>query len=331
VVSARRLDLGLVSALRSQAVYHGLAAAMDEGTPDTVVFCRPREPYLCVGYHQRADQVLDLERCRRRGWLVVRRRIGGGAVYLDPDQVFYQVIVHRRRAPGHVGQIYRRYLAAPVLVLRWLGLEASLVGPNELEVGGRRIGGTGGGHLGQAVVVVGNLLLDFPHGRMAEAWRAPCPAFRGLAREGLGRYLTTLRRELPDPPPPAVLTELLARAYAETLGTELVPGALTEREERAIQAAEAELASPRFLLAGGGRATEALKIARGVYVCMVRDPVSARPVAVRVRHGVVEALAAADGTAEDGLRARLLGRVLDGPWDAEGAGAADGAAVAAAR
>lgn len=326
-MSMRRLDLGLVGALRSQAVYHGLAATMDEGTPDAVVFCRPREPYLCVGYHQRADQVLDLERCRRRGWLVVRRRIGGGAVYLDADQVFYQVIVHRRRAPHAVAQIYRRYLAAPVLVLRWLGLDARLVAPNEIEVGGRRIAGTGGGYLGQAVVVVGNLLLDFPEDRMAEAWRTPSPGFRGLAREGLGHYLTTLRRELGTPPAPALLTELLARAYAETLATELVPGALTGCEERAIRAAAAELASPRFLLADGGGVGEALKIARGVYVCMVRDPVSARSVAVRVRHGVVEALAT-DGTADADVRARLLGRLLDGPWEAEVAGPASGPAAA---
>lgn len=328
-MSLRRLDLGPVSALRSQAVYHGLAAAMDEHAPDTVVFCQPREPYLCVGYHQRADQVLDLEHCRRRGWRVVRRRIGGGAVYLDADQVFYQVIVHRRRAPRAVDEIYRRYLAAPVLALRWLGLDARLVAPNEIEVGGRRIAGTGGGYLGQAVVVVGNILLDFPAGRMAAAWRVPSPGFRALARESLDRDLTTLRRELSTPPPPAVLTDLLARAYAETLATELVPGALTAREERAIGAAEAELASPRFVLAGGGRGSGVLKIARGVYVCMVQDPASARPVAVRIRQGVVEALAA-DAAGDPGLPMRWLGRVLGEPWEEVVADAA-GPAVAATR
>jgi len=225
----RRIDAGFVSPLRSQALYHGLAEAMDGDTPDTIVFCAPDAPYFCAGYHQNAADVLDLGLCRRRGWPVLWRKIGGGAVYLDRAQLFYQVIVHRRRAPFAVADIYRTYLAAPVLALRRLGLDARLRAANEIEVGGRRIAGTGGGQLGEAVVVVGNVLLDFPDARMAAAWRAPSLPFRKLAREGLRCYLTTLARELPAPPAMDALREALARAYAETLGAPLVPGALTPR------------------------------------------------------------------------------------------------------
>jgi lipoate-protein ligase A len=279
---------------------------MDGATPDTVVLCAPTAPYFCVGYHQRAAEVLDLVRCRRRGWPVLRRKIGGGAVYLDHAQLFYQVVVHRSRAPLAVADIYRRYLAAPVLALRRLGLAATLTAPNEIEVDGRRIAGTGGGHIGEAVVVVGNILLDFPDVRMARAWRAPSAAFRRLAHEGLRRYLTTLAAVLPAPPSPASLAAAIARAYAETLGRPLVPGVLSAREEAAIAAAEAELAADAFVLGGEGRQERGLKIARGVYVYEARAPRAGVRVTLRVRDGRVDAIAVRG--AGPGPAADLVGR-----------------------
>jgi lipoate-protein ligase A len=298
----------VVSPLRSQAIYHGLAATMDAATPDTVVFCAPGAPYFCVGYHQQAAQVLDLDLCRARGWPVFRRRIGGGAVYLDARQLFYQVVVHRSRAPFAVDGIYTRYLAAPVAALRRLGLPARLVPPNEIEVGGRRIAGTGGGHIGEAVVVVGNILLDFPDARMARAWRAPSPPFRRLARQGLRRHLTTLRRELPSPPPSAAMTELLADAYARTLGRPLVPGTLSSRERAAVGRAEQELTSHAFVSGGGGRREVGLKIARGVYVYEGRAASADIEVTLRLGHGRVEAVSVRGADAR--LATRLVGSRL---------------------
>lgn len=309
----RRLDLGDQSPLASQAIYHGLARAMDGESPDTIVFCSPRSPYFCVGYHQRAADVLDLDLCRREGWPVLRRRIGGGAVYLDEGQLFYQVIVHRSRAPLAVDRVYARYLAGPVQALQRLGLAARLLPPNEIEVGWRRIAGTGGGQLGDAMVVAGNVLLDFPDARMARAWRAPSAAFRRLAHEGLRQCLTTLRLELPAPPSREALAALIADAYAETLGEPLVAGPLTAGEREAIAGAGHELASEAFVLGGHGRDDLGLKIARGVHVYEGGAAEAGLRVTVRVRHGVVDAVdVSGGGAAETGAEAarRLVGRPL---------------------
>jgi lipoate-protein ligase A len=314
----RRLDLGAVSPLRSQALYHGLAEAMTAATPDTVVFCTPAAPYFCVGYHQRAADVLDLGLCRRRGWPVLRRKVGGGAVYLDGGQLFYQVIAHRSRAPAAVERIYARYLAAPVAALRHLGVDARLLPPNEIEVGGRRIAGTGGGLLGEAVVVVGNVLFAFPDRRMARAWRAPSAPFRRLAHEGLRRHLTTLARCLPEPPSMDAVREAIATAYAAALGEPLAPGGLTEAEEGAIARAEAELASRAFALAGGGARRAGLKIARDVFVFEGRAGATGVRVSLRTREGRIDALAVR-GAARGATR-RLLGRPIGadaGPNPAE--------------
>lgn len=302
----RRLDLGFVTPLRSQAIYHGLAEAMDAGRPDTIVFCAPAEPYFCVGYHQRAGDVLDLGLCRRQGWPVLRRRIGGGTVYLDRHQLFYQAIVHHSRAPFSVERVYAIYLAAPVLALQRLGLDAALRAPNEIEVGGRRIAGTGGGQIGEAMVVVGNVLFDFPDAALARAWRAPSRPFRRLARAGLRSCLTTLGKELEAPPSMEALRDAIAAAYAETLGEELVAGAPTAREVEAIEAAERELASRAFILEGAGRRIAGLKIARGVYVYEGRAASAEVRVSLRVRDGVIDDLAVR-GADPDAAR-RLIGR-----------------------
>lgn len=309
----RRLDLGAVSPLRSQALYHGLAETMDETTPDTVVFCSPAAPYFCVGYHQAAEDVLDLALCRRAGWPVLRRKVGGGAVYLDEAQLFYQVVVHRSRAPFAVADIYRRYLMPAVMALRRLGLDVALRGINEIEARGRRIAGTGGGQLGDAVVVVGNVLFDFAHERMARAWRAPSTPFRRLAADGLRRYLTTLRHELPEVPPMAAVADVLAECYGESFARPLVSGGLSPREERAIVEAEVELASEAFVLDRPARPHRPLKIARGVWVGETTVGSGREPfrLTVRVRHGVIDAATATAPSWRRRMRS-LVGARLEG-------------------
>ncbi len=266
----RLLVLGEVRAIRSQAVYHGLARAMTEATPDTLVLCRPADACFCVGYHQDPEMELDTAFCRAHGYPILQRKIGGGAVLLNRDQLFYQLIIHASRAPLRVEAIYATFLAAPVAALRALGLPAALEGSNEIEVRGRRIGGTGGGRIGEAMVLTGNLLFDFPYELMTRAWKAPSEAFRRLAGEALRTSVTTLRCELSPGPSPAEVQELLARQYEETLDRTLITGTLTDAESAAVLEAEAELATP----CGEGGAISAgrvLKIARGVYVRQTDD------------------------------------------------------------
>lgn len=252
----RLLDLGQVPPLHSQALYHGLAEAMTPDSPDTIALLTPSAPYFCVGFHQNAAEELDLGWCRRHGYPVLQRLIGGGTVYLDENQLFYQCVFHRSRVPFRVDAIYQTFLRAPVETLRALGVDASLHDVNELEISGRRIAGTGGGQLGEAVVVTGNLLFDFDYDAMARGWRVPSEAFRQLAADGLRRYVTTLKRELPHPPSREEAKRLLSDSYAETLGRPLVAGALSVAEEDAIARAAARLA------AAGSRRAAALATAR---------------------------------------------------------------------
>lgn len=272
----RLLDLGLVDAWQTQAVYHALAEQMTDESPDTLIICRPRSPYLCLGYHQVYDAVFDRAECERRGLPVFRRRVGGGGTYLDADQLFYQCVFHHRRAPALAGAIYAQMLAAPVAALRRLGLNATLRDVNEIEIDGLRIAGTGGGRIGEASVVVGNILFDFDYETMAQVWRAPWAAFRDLAAAALRERVTTLRRLL-GAVSIADVQPLLLAAFAQAFGRSLAPGALTAAEEVYARQVADRLASPSFLALHNDGAPLAplrpLKIAAGVFIHAVESEV----------------------------------------------------------
>ncbi len=246
----RLLALGAVPWIQTQALYHALAKLMTEDTPDTIILLRPQEPYVCIGYHQSLSAVIDRAACRAAGLPIVRRRVGGGATYLDSNQQFYQCIFHHKRLPYRVSEVYARLLGAPVAVLQKLGLHAELRDGNEIEVDGRRIAGIGGGRIGEAVVVVGNILLDFDYEMMARIWRVPSEGFRCLAYEAMQRHITTLWGSLSPPASPISADEVqmrLAVAYSLALNRPVVLGSLTEAERAKTAEMEEQLVSEAWL------------------------------------------------------------------------------------
>jgi lipoate-protein ligase A len=312
------LNLGRVSWLASQAIYHGIAEAMSVGTPDTLILAIPEAPYFCIGYHQAAS-VLDVDRCRRKGRPIVRRQLGGGAVYLDSRQLFYQCVFHRTRVPARVDALYALLLSPAAAALRDLGIPARLRPVNEIEVEGRRIAGTGAGQIGEAAVVVGNVLFDFDYQEMAEAWRVPSEIFRELAVEGLHRHVTTLGRKVGDRVGIPDAVEALVRRYGEALGRRLLLGELTRAERAAVARAEERLADPRWVMRDGGLVQEGLKIAQGVFVREIERPTPAGSLKVtaRIRDRVIEALAIWGDAVEGGADMRGLEKALMGTRPAE--------------
>jgi lipoate-protein ligase A len=306
----RLLDCGTVSYARSQAIYHAVAEALTADAPDTLVVLSPDSPYFCIGFHQDPRQELDLDYCREHHYPVLRRRVGGGTTYLDANQLFYQLIVHHRRAPAMVSALYAFALRSPLETLRALGLNAELRHANELVVNGKRIAGTGAGRIGEASVVVGNFLFDFDYAAMANAWQTPNANYRQMAREGLERYVTTLRREMANAPAMHEVKALLIEKYGEVLRQPLAQGVLTADEERLVREAEHELASDEWLLEMRNPPRRGLKIADGVWMfadscyLLIGGSDGLLTVSARLRHGRVDAL---DITAQNGFGGPVWG------------------------
>ncbi len=262
----RVVDAGDAGAFRSQALWHGIASAMREGAGPTLSFCRPAEPYVGLGYHRSLAEI-DLDACRRLGLPVIRRRIGGGPVYLDAGQLFFQITLPADRAPARVDRLYELCLEPAAEAFRALGLDARLGGANDISVEDRKVSGTGAGRIGDGVTVVGNVMLRFPHERMVEVLALPGDRLRreclrlmkrhvsSLADEGLGEVGFDQARD--------ALIEAYGRAFGNPVASSLNAG-----EERAIREWQdrfqdpAWLAGPELPPAAGHR----IKISAGAWV-----------------------------------------------------------------
>ena len=66
--------------------------------PDTIRFLR-FEASALVGRHQAIGQELRLDYCRSNAVHLVRRITGGGAIYLDPGQLGWELVISRKRLP----------------------------------------------------------------------------------------------------------------------------------------------------------------------------------------------------------------------------------------
>jgi len=242
----RLLRLGLVSPLQTQAVYHMLAERMSVDEPDTVILCSPSAPYLCLGYHQSLSSIFNPDECRRRGLPVLRRRLGGGATFLDANQIFYQCIFHHSRMPAMLKDIYQVALSAPVATLKRLGLNAELRDVNEIEVNEKRIAGTGGGRIDEACVVVGNLLFDFDFETMISVWQTPTSSFRILAQKALRERLVTLN-QIGITTSYDAIEAMLIEEFSRSFGRALKEDTLTAEELKCATAMEKVLVSDEFL------------------------------------------------------------------------------------
>ncbi len=261
----RWIDAGRVSGLRSQALYHGLARAFDEGTPDTIIVATPAERYMCVGLHQDMGETVDLEWCGGQGIQVLRREVGGGAVLIDEGQVFLQWIMAPESLPARVERRFEEFARPVVAAYAEIGIDAAFRPPNDIHVGDRKICGTGAGRIGDAEVVVGNFLFDFDMATFARALNVTATLREEVGRS-LERYMTTVRRELGFLPDREGLLETYRRKCGAVLGRPVETGRLTEGEESAVRDAERRLASADFLGLPGARVRPGVRIHQDVSV-----------------------------------------------------------------
>jgi len=262
----RLLDLAPVSPIRSQSIYHAVGYAMASGSPDTIMLVSPNAPYVSIGRHQDASREVDLDYCTDHGYPVIRREVGGGAVYLDGNQLFTQWIFQAEHLPATVEARFELYIDSLIKTYRALGIAADYRPINDIHVNGRKIGGTGAAQMNRAEVVVGSLMFDFDTATMAQVLRVPSEKFRDKVRQTLDDYMTTMRRELGEPPARAEVVATYLAACAEVLGRTIIPGELRADELALAETFDARFATRAWLEEAGGLRRPGVKIHEGVRV-----------------------------------------------------------------
>ncbi|MFB0563316.1 MAG: lipoate--protein ligase [Candidatus Lokiarchaeia archaeon] len=231
----RLLDLDALPAIDTQVIYEAVGLARSKNlVPDTLILCYPESPLVCVGYHQELEKEIDYSFCKSQGIPVVRRILGGGAVYLDQGQLFYQIVVDKKnpKIPISIKDFFRRLLEAPTKTYQDLGIPAQYKPINDIEVDGKKISGNGAGTVDNIVnIMTGNIIMDFNFEMMVRILKVPSEKFRDKVAKSLEERMTTIKRELGYDVPLERIKSLLIKNYEETLDIKLQRGILTDWEK----------------------------------------------------------------------------------------------------
>ncbi len=254
-----------VSWLESQLIYHAQPRVGVEG----INILAPREPYVCIGYHQDLGQEVDVDFCRAHNIPIFRREVGGGAVYLDGNQIFYQIVLHKTHplARGNKTALYQRMLQPVAAAYTDLGVPAHYREVNDIiTADGRKISGTGAAEIDDYIVLVGNLIADFDYQTMSRVLRVPDEKYRDKLFQSMRENLTTLKRELGRVLTWNEMVAPLVHRFAKLFG-ELEPAELPQTVDDEIAELKPRFLSEEWLYKKGKRQRDrAVKIATGVNI-----------------------------------------------------------------
>ncbi|UCD71303.1 MAG: lipoate--protein ligase family protein [Syntrophobacterales bacterium] len=256
--------MGKIPGQQSMLIFHALARMGVEA----LVVVSPKNPLVSIGYFQDAEREIDLSFCRGNGIPFMRREVGGGATYLDENQIFYQLIWKRSnpRFPVQMNQIFGELSIPACETYRTFGIEASFREENDIVTRkGKKIAGEGGGDIGECMVFVGGILLDFDFGTMSKILRVPDEKFRDKVYKSMEENLTTMKRELGDIPPREEVVQTLIREFKKMTGN-LRPRELDDRLLERMKTLEKWFTSDRFLFKKTRKIPKGIKIKGGVEI-----------------------------------------------------------------
>ena len=220
----RLIDTGLRSAAENIALNRALLEARQAGeSPSTLRFLQ-FTPSALLGFHQSAEQELDLDYCRAHGVTVQRRITGGGAIYFDATQLGWELYLHKHDlGTADMAAIARRLCEAAARGISSLGVDARYRPRNDIEVDGRKVSGTGGVFEGDALMYQGTLLVRFDVEKMLRVLRIPAEKLSDKAIASARERVANLADLLGFVPPLDLVKKacprLLARNSAWILST----------------------------------------------------------------------------------------------------------------
>jgi lipoate-protein ligase A len=214
------VDTGLASGIHNAAIDRSCLELRAQGMGrDLLRFHRSR-PVASIGRQQALDREVRVDYCSRQGIEIVRRPTSGGALYLDPGQLGFSLII--RRPVATRGPLLRRLLECAgngvAAGLRQLGIAATFKAPNDVEVGGAKIASVFATSRGDAWLLHGSVLLDVDVATMLKTLRVPTEK---LSPDGLAtarERLAAVHDLCPNRPAAAAIRSVLTSGIAAQFG-----------------------------------------------------------------------------------------------------------------
>ncbi|MHA2406978.1 MAG: lipoate--protein ligase [Candidatus Ranarchaeia archaeon] len=227
----RVVDLGYQEPYIANTLYESVAYEVALGnSSNTILYVNPKDPYVCVGLHQDARKEIDLEYVAQNRYPVIRRTQGGGAVFLDSGQLFYQFILRSSDVPAETEQLFKWLLMPVVKALRALGLPAEFKPINDILTNGRKISGNGAGVIDDATILVGNVICNIDSQKMARVLKVPSEKFRDKLAQNISQWVTSLDQEMNPIPSRDVIIKTLTDHFESDLNIVLEKGSITQSE-----------------------------------------------------------------------------------------------------
>jgi lipoate---protein ligase len=204
--------------------------------PDSIRFLR-FTPTALIGRHQVLSHEVNVTHCRDNGVGVARRITGGGAIYFDEGQLGWALVFHRSSLGlGSLEALTRGICEAAAAGLSGLGIDACYRPRNDIEVGGRKISGTGGFFDGDTLFYQGTVLVDMDPADMVAALRVPAHKLGKRGIDSAATRIVTLKALLGDDTPDleSIKAALLA-GFAERLAIAPFAGKIGVDEEAAAR------------------------------------------------------------------------------------------------
>jgi lipoate-protein ligase A len=225
--------LGPIDSIYTQSLWHAAARLRSSGEIERNILAInwPTYPIVSCGYHQVVSQVVDLEYCEENNIPVIRRAVGGGAVYLDSTQLFYHFIWHNDTPyiPKNINGIFSTLLKPVVKTYRDFGVEAEYKPINDILAKNRKISGNGAGMFDSSNVLVGNFILDFPREEMARILLVPDEKFRDKVFKSLQTGISSFKDELGYIPGREEIVTTFKDNLVDILGIDLIESELNPK------------------------------------------------------------------------------------------------------
>lgn len=234
----RLLDTGALSAAHNMALEKVILTARSRNrVPDTLHFLVFSPPAALVGYHQAVELEIEEDYCRSHGIEINRRISGGGAIYMDGGVLGWEIFALKGTPgiPAKLEEMYRLFCESAVAGLARLGVRARYRPLNDIEVDGRKISGTGGTEIGDAILFHGTVLIDFDVDAMIRCLKLPIKKLEDKQVQSFKERVISLREVLGSLPPLSEVKKAMAEGFSEVLGIELVDGELSESEREMLE------------------------------------------------------------------------------------------------
>jgi len=224
----RVVDSGTVDPPRSVVIDEAILLARHERiVPNSLhLYVRDR-PTVSLGHFEKEEEAIDIGAAKARNVAVVRRASGGSAIYTDPGQLIYALVLDDEIAPESPEEMFKKTCGGIIRGLELLGLKADFKPVNDVLVNGRKISGSAQLRRWDVVLQHGTMMVDTDVDLMFEVLRS---RKKGRNKDSV----TTLAKELGEVPTMDRVKHAMVEGISIAFGMEPMNGVLSHFERKTI-------------------------------------------------------------------------------------------------